>query len=129
MDRAKLTEIVIKSLSRHRSRNDILLYICQATGLNWTEAKRFLHQVEVNQREKIAARRRPVMVVMAIAGIIGGLIVAVGIVIATLDGWIIFFLSLPVPYLGNIVYFMLGILTLVGGFLGLQSALGGERST
>lgn len=123
MDPAKLTEHVVRDLSRHRSRNDILISICNATGMDWTEAQRFLHQVELNQGDKIAARRRPLLIVMSLAGIIGGLLTAVGLIIATLDGWIIFFLKLPIPYLGNIVYFSVGVLAFVGGLVGLQSAM------
>ncbi len=79
--------------------------------------------MELNQGDKIAARRRPLLIVMSLVGIIGGLLTAVGLVIATLDGWIIFFLKLPIPYLGNIFYFSVGILTFVGGLVGLQSAM------
>ncbi len=123
MDLAKLTENVVRDLSRHRSRNDILMSICNASGMDWTEAQKFLHQVELNQGESIAARRRPLLIVMSLAGVIGGLLAAVGLVIATLDGWIIFFLRLPIPYLGNIFYFSAGVLCFVGGLVGLQSAM------
>lgn len=123
MDPATLTEHVVRDLSRHRSRNDILLSICNASGMDWTEAQRFLHQVELNQGDKIAARRRPLMIVMSLVAIVGGLLAAGGVVIATLDGWIVFLLKLPIPYLGNVVYFSLGVLTFVGGLVGLQSAM------
>ncbi len=123
MDQAKLTEHVVRDLSRHRSRNDILLSICNASGMDWTEAQRFLHQVELNQGDKIAARRRPFLIIMSLVGIVGGLLTAAGLIIATLDGWVVFLLSLPIPYLGNVVYFSLGILAFVGGLVGLQSAM------
>ncbi len=121
MDPAKLTETVIQGLSRHRSRNDIILSICQTTGMDWAEAERFVHQVEINQRPRIAARQRPFLIVLASATILGGLSASVAMVLATLDGWIILFLSFPVPYLGNIVYFSIGVLAMAGGFIGLRS--------
>jgi hypothetical protein len=123
MDPATLTEHVVRDLSRHRSRNDILMSICNASGMDWTEAQRFLHQVEQNQGEAIAARRRPLLVIMSLVAIVGGLLTAGGVVIATLDGWIVFLLQLPIPYLGNVVYFSLGVLAFVGGLVGLQSAM------
>ena len=127
MDPAKLTEQVIQELARHRSRNDIILSICQTTGMNWAEAERFIHQVEVNQGQTIAARQRPLLVSLALAGILGGLVASVGMVLATVEGWIILFLNFPVPYLGNVVYFALGVLTMVGGFIGLRSAMKGQK--
>ena len=128
MDPAKLAEDVVRDLARHRSRNDIILSVCQSAGMNWADAERFIRQVEVNQGQTIASRQMPLLVVLAVLGILGGLAAAVGMVLATLDGWIILFLNFPVPYLGNIVYFSVGILTLVGGFLGLRSALRRESS-
>ena len=126
MDPAKLAEQVIQELARHRSRNDIILSICQTTGMKWAEAERFIHQVEINQGETIAARQRPLLVMLALAGVLGGLIASVGMVLATVDGWIVLFLNFPIPYLGNVVYFALGVLATVGSFIGLRSALRGQ---
>jgi hypothetical protein len=39
-------------------------------------------------------------------------------VIATLEGFAIFFLSLPIPYAGNVVYFVTGLGMMVGGAYG-----------
>ncbi len=123
MDPAELTESVVRDLSRRRSRNDLILSVCQASGMDWVEAERFIRQVEANQGPMIARRQRPLLVSLALAGIVGGLIGSVGVVLATLDGWIILFLNLPVPYLGNVVLFGLGILVTAGGFAGLRSAM------
>ncbi len=128
MDTAKLAERVIQDLSRHRSRNDIIMSVCQTTGMDWPQAERFIRQVEVNQGQVIARRQRPLLVVFALAGILGGFVASAGIVLATIDGWIILFLNFPVPYLGNIVYFALGVLGMVGGFIGLRSAMKDQPS-
>jgi hypothetical protein len=123
VDPTKLSEAVIRELSRHRSRNDIILDLCKASGMQWDAAVRFVHQIEINQHGTIVARQRPVLVLFAAAFILGGAAASIGMVAATLDGRVIFFLTLPVPYLGNIVYFALGVLAVIGGVVGLRRAM------
>jgi hypothetical protein len=40
------------------------------------------------------------------------------VLVATLSGWVIFLLRFPVPYLGNLVYFLLGLSMIAGGIRG-----------
>lgn len=119
MDPARLTETVVQDLARHRGRNDIILHLCNITGMDWKQAEAFVQQVERTQGQRIAGRQAPLLLVLAGVAIIGGLSTVVAMVDATLDGTIIFLPSLPIPYLGNAVYFGLGVLGVGGGLLGL----------
>ena len=119
MDPAKLTESVVRDLARHRSRNDIVLEICHSTGMDWKQAEAFVQQVERGNRQRIARRQAPLLLILAGVSVVGGFSTVIAMVDATLDGTIIFLPSLPVPYLGNVAYFSLGILAIAGGLLGV----------
>ena len=119
MDPAKLTESVVRDLARHRSRNDIVLTICHTTGMDWKQAEAFVQQVERGNRQRIAGRQAPLLLILAGVSVVGGFSTVLAMVDATLDGTIIFLPSLPIPYLGNVVYFSLGILAIAGGLLGV----------
>jgi hypothetical protein len=118
MDPAKLTEAVVRDLARHRSRNDILLSICNTTGMDWKQAEAFIQQVEQTHRQRIAGRQAPLLLILAGVSIVGGFSTVVAMVDATLDGTIIFLPALPIPYLGNVVYSSLGVLAIAGGLIG-----------
>jgi hypothetical protein len=118
MDPVKLTESVVRDLARHRSRNDIILSICGSTGMDWKQAEAFVQEVERTNRQRIAGRQAPLLLILAGVSIVGGFSTVVAMVAATLDGTMIFLPSLPIPYLGNLVYFSLGVLGIAGGLLG-----------
>ncbi|HET7011736.1 MAG TPA: hypothetical protein VFI11_13250 [Anaerolineales bacterium] len=119
MDPVKLTEAVVRDLARHRGRNDIILSICNTTGMDWKQAEAFVQQVERTQRKRIAGRQAPLLLVLAGMSIVGGFSTVVAMVDAALSGTILFLPGLPIPYLGNVVYFGLGVLAIAGGLLGV----------
>ena len=119
MDRPQITESVVRDLARHRSHNDIILSVCRMTGMDWKAAEAFVRQVENSQRQTIATRRAPLILILAGIGILGGLSTIISVGSATLDGRVVPFLFLPIPYLGNAIYFGFGILAVAGGLIGL----------
>ena len=60
---------------------------------------------------------------MGIGLVLAGLILSVFIIYETLQGVIIFFLRLPIPYLGNATYFLAGIGMIAGGLRGMRDTL------
>ncbi len=118
MDPAGVSESVVRDLARHRGRNDIIMDVCNSTGMDWKQAEAFVGQVEQANRQRIAGRQAPLLLVLAAIGIIGGLSDAIGIAYATMSGSIMFFPGVPIPYSGNVVYFGLGVLAIGGGLLG-----------
>lgn len=98
MDPATLSESVVRDLARHRGRNDIIMDVCNSTGMDWKQAEAFVGQVEQSNRQRIAGRQAPLLVILAAIGIIGGLSDVIGIAYATMSGSIMFFPGVPIPY-------------------------------
>ena len=123
----ELTTFIIKELSKHRNRKDIIHRICEREGLNWKDAERLITLVESNHRRTIASRQTPMLLFLSI----GTLLLGIGLLAFNMQILMAFFqkdvldqvLSLQSSY-----YRLLGLITglgmTVGGLVGLWNAFG-----
>jgi len=113
------TSFVISELAKHRNRNDLIMALCEKTGSSWDQAQRLVQQVESENRKAIKARQSPLLIIIGVGIVISGLLLATYTVVITLNGTIILFLDIPIPYLGNATYFCTGLAMMGGGVVGL----------
>jgi len=118
----EITDLIISKLGRQSSRNEIIIAICEKSGLDWTEAERLIQQVEEEHHRSIAIRQTPVLIVISGLTIIGG--------VSLLGYGIMFFMDfyqmdivqrallVEAGYL-RIVSMLLGLGMLGGGLYGL----------
>ena len=118
MDQSEATEFVIRELGKLHQKNDIIQKLCDSTNMNWGQAEKFVHQVEAQNIGKIAQNQTPMIAILGGFTLIAGFALSAFILYETLHGIIIIFLRLPIPYLGNIVYFMIGLGMIAGGLRG-----------
>lgn len=119
METISVTEYVVHELSQHRHPDDVIKAVCEGTGMKWDEAKRLVHQIQVEHRSEIAKSNNTLIGLMSVGSLLVGLLLTIGIVVATIGGWIIFFLNFPIPYLGNLAFFGTGMGMILGGVMGL----------
>ena len=98
----------------------IVANVCEESGLKWEEAQQFIEHVRQEHGDAIRKRQLPLNLSIAILSILVGLFIAGGMISATLNGIIIFFLALPIPYLGNALIIGSGIAMIGGGVLGFM---------
>ncbi len=120
MNKEQAVEFVVRELGRSNSRNEITRQLCEETGMGWPQAAEFIQHVEAKYAQEITLKKSPIVVLLGGTIFIAGIILSGMIVFFTLNGYIIFFLSLPIPYLGNLVYFVLGIAMMIGGMRGVS---------
>jgi len=124
MNQQEATEFVIRELGKHHPKNDIIQKVCESVdGMNWGEAEKFVRRVEVENRRAIVLKQSPLVTFIGVCTIILGLGLTFWVAFETLQGYIIFFLSFPVPYLGNIFYFLLGLAMTGGGIWGIWDTI------
>ena len=123
----ELTTFIIKELSKHHDRKDIIHKICERSGLNWKEAERLIALVETQHRRTITGRQTPLLLFFSI----GTLLLGIGLLAFNMQVLAAFFqkdvlgqvLSLQSSY-----YQILGLITGVGmtagGTVGLWKAFG-----
>lgn len=121
--RDETVEYVVGELGKHRSENDIIRTVVYLEDTSWEEAKQIVAQIKIRCRGQIARRQGPLLIAVGAMTFIGGLALCASMVIATLQGFAIFFLSLPIPYLGNLVYFVTGLGMMAGGAYGTGPAV------
>jgi hypothetical protein len=119
MDRQDITHYIIRELGKHHPVRDITIAVCEKTGMKWDEAQQFVGQIQVEHKDEIIRRRKPLFVLMAVTSIVIGLTLSITILVLTLNGLIIFLLRLPIPYLGNLLLFGFGVMMVGGGVTGL----------
>jgi hypothetical protein len=123
LDTPENIALVIGELGKHRHRNDIIMELCQQTNSSWDRVQRFVQRLESQNRQKIAARQSPILIMIGVMTIVIGLGLAVYMTIETLNGSIYFLLGTPIPYSGNVSYFVLGLGMLAGGTVGTLRTL------
>ena len=67
-----LSQSVLEMLRRHRKRSDIVLWVCEQSGAEWSQAQRFVAQVAVDNHRNISAHKGFPMIVLAVLFIAGG---------------------------------------------------------
>lgn len=116
------TQFVIDEMRRYHKTNDIIYALCEKTGRQWNETAAFVNQVIAENQTRVQDERKPLIAAIGVAVIVAGLGVIAADLIATLDGWIVMWLY--IPYSGNILAFLFGLMLVVGGLQGLlQMAL------
>lgn len=69
----ELTDLIIKELGRHHSRNEIIVAVCEKGGLDWPQAEKLIEQVEQEHKRDIATRQSPLLILISAATIIAGM--------------------------------------------------------
>jgi hypothetical protein len=119
LDTPENTDFVVKEISGHRHRNDVIMALCEKTGSSWDQAQRFVQKVESENRQAITARQSPLLIMIGVGTVVAGLLVVAYYGFRTLTGTIYIFLNMPIPYLGNAVYIGTGLAMMAGGTVGL----------
>lgn len=122
----ELTAFIVKELSKHHDRKEIIRKVCEQAGLNWKEAERLTILVEAQHKRTIEKHQSPLLLFLSI----GTLLLGIGLLAFNLQILLAFFQR---DLLGQILsvqssyYRIAGLLTglgmSAGGMVGLWRAL------
>ncbi len=128
MNKEETTTFIINELGRQRDRNDILLTLCRELDIEWAQAEQLVREVEAFDGRQIARRQSPLLIVIGLAIIIGGL------ALITYGIWYFWTFSqleatqqlLETQFMYVAVGGMItGLAMIVGGILGFRKILSG----
>lgn len=68
----EITNLIVNKLGKNQSRNEIIIAVCEKSGLDWTEAEHLIEQVEEEHHRTIATRQSPVLIFISAVTIIAG---------------------------------------------------------
>jgi hypothetical protein len=120
-----LAEHVVRELGREVPRQDLIYELCQRTGMSWPEAEALVQRVEADRGQEIRGRQRPLLVVVAVITLIGGVYLFftnVTYLIQVLQDPLAIVLSAPYIW-GRVVLVVTGAAMMVGSLLGLWQSL------
>jgi hypothetical protein len=121
MDDPELTTFVIYELGKNRRRSDIVMEVCERTGMDWQAAQKLVYEVAFDNRKNVAARKSPLAIIFGVAFVFGGLALALGSVMATVQGVSLTYQG--IPFAGNIAGIGFGTVLIAGGVIGLWDTL------
>lgn len=123
----KLTAFIIKELSRHHDRKDIVRKVCEQERLNWKQAEQLVILIEARHNRSIKVHQAPLLLFLSI----GILILGVGLLGFNLQILIAFFqreVFIQSLSLQSGSYRVVGVLTglgmTLGGLVGLWKSFG-----
>jgi hypothetical protein len=73
MNKEQARALIIDELGKDGNRNDLLLVLCREMDIEWGQADELVREVEAFEGKQIARRQSPLLMVIGLAVIIGGL--------------------------------------------------------
>jgi hypothetical protein len=123
----ELTAFIIKELSRHHDRKDIVRRVCEREGLHWKQGEQLVILIEARHNRSMKVNQAPLLLFLSI----GILILGVGLLGFNLQILITFFqrdVLLQILSLQSGSYRVVGVLTglgmILGGLVGLWKSFG-----
>jgi hypothetical protein len=110
---------IVGQFAQYRTRDDIILAVCDKYEMKWPEAEALVREVEIGGAEHIQSQRMPLLRIIAIIIIVGGACISLGMVFLGLSGVSFHLRWLPIPFSGNIILFVVGLAMMLGSIRGL----------
>jgi hypothetical protein len=73
IDQAELENMITKALVKNKRQSDVVVSVCDYTGMNWDEAQRLVAQVAMEKRKHLATRRNLIFIPFSVIAILAGL--------------------------------------------------------
>ena len=81
MRKEEAINFVIQELGKHTNQNEIIVALCQKTGMAWSQAEQFVQQVQAEHKQAISSRQSPLLVGISV----GLILVGLGLIFSNLD--------------------------------------------
>ena len=114
----ELEQLIVRELSKHRSRNELIRTVCEQGGMNWPQAEHLVKQVEQQHGQTIARRQRPFLIFLSV----GTLVMGIVLLAYSAEFFIAFFQG---DTLGKILSMRGAFYRIAGAVTGLGMVIGG----
>ncbi len=116
---AQLTKFVIQQFAMHKNLKAVTQALSLRGNMSWSQAEQFARQVYIKHRRAIRRRKAPLLLVISLCTIIAGVGMAGYGVAMMVRGLMVVVFALPFPWSGNLLFFGLGIVMILGGLVGV----------
>ncbi len=115
LDTEEATEFIIHELCRFSKRHNLTREVCERYNLSWGDADAFIAAVEAGNWRTIEAHRNRTLNIFAVIFVIVGIFLMFSMSISPFFGLSFTSLILPIPYWGNVSFFIVGLGLTLGG--------------
>jgi len=123
----ELTAFIIKELSRHRNRRDVIQRVCERGGLNWKQAEQLIILIDAKHKRTVTIQQAPLLLFLSI----GILLLGIGLLAFNLQILLAIFqkdVMEQILSLQSSSYRVIGLVTglgmTIGGLVGLWKSFG-----
>jgi len=81
----ELEEMIIKALNKDQRQSDIVMEVCEQTGMSWNQAQRLVAQVSTKNRGRLVSRQNMVIIPLAALALLAGL----ALIYASVSEWLV----------------------------------------
>ena len=72
-DEARLEKLILTASTKNRRQSDVVMIVCEETGMGWNQAQRLVAKVTMKNRKKLNLRENLILIPLALAALIAGL--------------------------------------------------------
>lgn len=121
-DQARLEKAILAALSKQRRQSDVVMMVCERTGMSWGQAQRLVTDVSLKNRKKLNQRQGLVQILLSLLAVLAGL----ALIFLVLSELYTFYRLYTQPEaMGTTPYAVLDRYTISAGVLGILLFLGG----
>ena len=121
-DQARLEKAILAALSKQRRQSDVVMMVCERTGMSWGQAQRLVTEVSMKNRKSLNRRQGLVQILLSLLTVLAGL----ALIFLVLSELYTFYRLYTQPEaMGTATYAILDRYTISAGVLGTLLFLGG----
>ncbi len=121
-DQARLEKAILAALSKQRRQSDVVMMVCERTGMSWDQAQRLVAEVSMKNRKSLNRRQGMVQILLSLLAVLAGL----ALIFLVLSELYTFYRLYTQPEaMGTAPYAVLDRYTITAGVLGVLLFLGG----
>jgi hypothetical protein len=77
--------MVVKELGKNRKQSDVVMQVCEQTGLNWDQAQRLVARIATKNRKKLTSKQNRIFIPLAAIALLVGLALIAASISEVLD--------------------------------------------
>jgi len=121
-DQARLEKAILAALSKQRRQSDVVMMVCERTGMSWDQSQRLVAEVSMKNRKSLNRRQGLVQILLSLLAVLAGL----AFIFLVLSELYTFYRLYTQPEaMGTAPYAVLDRYTITAGVFGVLLFLGG----
>lgn len=76
-DDPRLQKFVLKELGKDAKQSDVVMKVCEQTGLDWRDAQRLVERIAAQHRHKLLAKQNMIIIPLSLMALLAGILLTI----------------------------------------------------